>query len=69
MPDTKIAGKFTVTAAPLPGVLVIEPGDIFFSDEVPPLNHFRLGFSSIARERIDAGIRELALVLRELAPR
>ncbi len=48
--------------------ILVEPGDIFFISETPPLNHFRVGFSSIPRERIDAGIRELALVMAELAP-
>ncbi len=49
------------------GVL-IEPGDVFFHSEQPSLNFFRLGFSSIAEDRIEAGVRELALALRELAP-
>jgi GntR family transcriptional regulator / MocR family aminotransferase len=45
------------------GVL-IEPGDIFFSGASPPLNHLRLGYSSIPAERIEAGIAELASLLR-----
>jgi GntR family transcriptional regulator/MocR family aminotransferase len=49
------------------GVL-IEPGHAFFLSERPPLNYFRLGFSSIAVDRIEAGVRELALALRELVP-
>jgi len=48
------------------GVL-IEPGHAFFLDENPPLNYFRMGFSSIAVDRIEPGVRELALALRELA--
>ncbi len=49
--------------------ILIEPGDIFFLSERAPLNRFRLGFSSIARERIDSGIGELARVMSELAPK
>lgn len=49
------------------GVL-IEPGDVFFHSEQPPPNFFRMGFSSIPEDRIEAGVRELALALRELTP-
>lgn len=49
------------------GVL-IEPGHAFFLAQRPPLNYFRMGFSSIAVDRIEPGVRELALALRELAP-
>lgn len=49
--------------------ILIEPGDIFFASDTPPLNYFRLGFSSIAAERIEAGVRELALVIEKLAPK
>jgi len=45
------------------GVL-IEPGGVFFMAEAPPRNFFRLGFSSIPAERIDAGIAELAALVR-----
>ncbi len=46
--------------------IFIEPGDVtFFSDE-PPLNHFRLGFSAIARERIAPGVEKLGRLVREL---
>jgi GntR family transcriptional regulator/MocR family aminotransferase len=48
--------------------VLIEPGDIFFMGNSPPRNHFRLGFSSIACEQIDGGVRELARVITELAP-
>ncbi|NNG05677.1 MAG: PLP-dependent aminotransferase family protein [Inquilinus sp.] len=41
------------------GVL-IEPGAINFAGEVPPKNHFRLGFSSIPEDRIEPGIALLA---------
>ena len=40
------------------GVL-IEAGDVFFSAEPPPRHTFRLGFASIAAERIEPGIRAL----------
>jgi GntR family transcriptional regulator / MocR family aminotransferase len=49
------------------GVL-LEPGDVFFGGERPPLNFLRLGFSSISSDRIEPGIAELAELLRELAP-
>ncbi len=50
------------------GVL-IEPGGVFFSDDTPARHCFRLGFSAIAEEKIEAGIQRLAAVLRMLAPR
>src|SRR5215204_3336595 len=49
------------------GVL-IEPGDVFFAGERPPLNILRLGFSSISSDRIEPGIAELAALLQGLAP-
>lgn len=48
--------------------ILIEPGDVFFISEAPPLNYFRLGFSSMPKARIEAGIAQLAQVLSELAP-
>ena len=47
------------------GVL-IEPGDVFFMGEAPPRNFLRLGFASIARERIGAGIAALGQAARAL---
>jgi GntR family transcriptional regulator / MocR family aminotransferase len=47
------------------GVL-IEPGDVFFMGEAPPRNFLRLGFASIARERIAAGIAALGQAARAL---
>jgi len=44
------------------GVL-IEPGQVHFLGADAPLNHFRLGYSSIATEAIEPGIRELARLL------
>jgi GntR family transcriptional regulator/MocR family aminotransferase len=43
--------------------ILIEPGDVFYHAEPPPLNHFRLGFSSIPTERIEEGIARLATLL------
>ncbi len=48
------------------GVL-IEPGDVFFMSERPPVRHFRLGITSITADRIDAGISELGEAMRGLA--
>ena len=46
--------------------VLIEPGDVHFADEPPPLNYFRLGFSSIGPPAIREGIRRLgALVDRQ----
>jgi GntR family transcriptional regulator/MocR family aminotransferase len=47
-------------AAQREGVL-IEPGDIFFATDRPPRNYARLGFASIATDRIEPGIAALAL--------
>jgi GntR family transcriptional regulator / MocR family aminotransferase len=49
------------------GVL-LEPGDVFFTAEEPPLNHLRLGFSSIAADRIEAGIAQLAAIVALMRP-
>ncbi|MFZ1813189.1 MAG: PLP-dependent aminotransferase family protein [Rhizobiaceae bacterium] len=46
--------------------VVIEPGDVFFSQPAENRNYFRLGFSSISEERIEAGIERLARVARKL---
>lgn len=46
------------------GVLV-EAGDIFFSDPALGRNFFRLGFSSIPAHRIEAGLIRLAEAIRE----
>ncbi len=40
--------------------ILIEPGAIHFAGDPPPRNHFRLGFSSIAEDRIEPGIARLA---------
>lgn len=44
------------------GVL-IEPGDVHYMDDRPPLNRFRLGYSSIPRSRIREGVRRIAAAL------
>lgn len=46
--------------------ILIDPGRIYFQADPPPLNHFRLGFSSIPLERIEPGIEKLASVLRSM---
>lgn len=43
--------------------LILEPGDIHFSSEQPPLNYFRLGYSSIKTENIEPGIELLSTLI------
>ncbi len=50
----------TLAAAALEQGIVIEPGEVNFNSRKPPRNYFRLGFSSIALEKIEPGIRILA---------
>lgn len=40
--------------------LIIEPGDIHFFGDQPPLYYFRLGYSSIKADKIDPGIKLLS---------
>lgn len=40
--------------------ILIEPGDVYFMQQPPPLNYFRLGFSAIPLASIEPGIRKLA---------
>ena len=47
------------------GVL-IEPGDVFFQRDNPPLNHFRLAYSSISEQQIPEGISRLAAAVESL---
>jgi GntR family transcriptional regulator/MocR family aminotransferase len=50
------------------GVL-IEPGDVFFAHDAEASRHYaRLGFASIAPERIEPGLSELAAACAELVP-
>lgn len=44
--------------------IVIEPGDVFLAGSRPPRNFMRLGYSSIAAARIEAGVRALAVLLK-----
>lgn len=46
--------------------ILIETGSVFFISKSPPANFFRLGFSSIEAEQIDAGIKCLAEVVANL---
>jgi len=46
--------------------ILIESGDIFFLQENPPQNYFRLGYSSIAANKIKPGIRKLASLIHEM---
>ena len=46
--------------------ILIEPGDIHFQSEDPPLNYFRLGYSSIANDQIEPGIKHLAKIIHGL---
>ena len=47
--------------------ILIEPGDVFFMAASPPRNFFRLGFSSIATEKIESGIRKLGALMQRPA--
>ena len=44
--------------------VIIEPGAVNFAGKKAPKNNFRLGFSSIAAERIEPGIRLLADIIK-----
>lgn len=46
--------------------ILIEAGDVHFLSEHPPVNYFRLGFSSISVDRIEPGIRKLADLIDQL---
>ncbi len=46
--------------------VLIEPGDIHFQSDPPPLNYFRLGYSSIATERIAPGIKVLSELIEDM---
>ncbi len=48
--------------------VIIEPGDIYFAEPDAHRNCFRLGFSSIAEERIEPGIERLARLVAALEP-
>ncbi len=44
--------------------IVIEPGDVYFLGNTPPRHCFRLGFSSIAVDRIESGLTRLGAIIR-----
>ena len=44
--------------------ILIEPGGVNFMSATPPRNYFRLGFSSIAVDRIEPGLRLLGELVR-----
>lgn len=48
--------------------IFIEPGDVSFHSDDPPLNFFRLGFSAISEDLIEPGVEKLAAIVEELCP-
>lgn len=48
--------------------ILIEPGDVYFMEATPPRHCFRLGFASIPKERIPAGIAKLARLIERQRP-
>jgi GntR family transcriptional regulator/MocR family aminotransferase len=48
--------------------ILIEPGDVHFATEAPPLNYFRLGFSSIDASAIEEGICRLGRLVEDERP-
>ncbi|EEE00224.1 transcriptional regulator, GntR family with aminotransferase activity [Burkholderia multivorans CGD1] len=49
--------------------ILIEPGDVFFmNDDADARRCFRMGFSAIPLERIDAGVQALAQCVRAQKP-
>lgn len=64
-PDWVDAAELALEARRV-GVL-IEAGDVFFQDPPYPCNYFRLRLSSIAPERIPAGVAALAQAVSSLA--
>ena len=50
--------------------VVVEPGQVFYAPGKAPLNKLRIGYSSIAADRIDAGVHLLGEeLLHQIAPR
>ena len=45
--------------------ILIEPGDVHFQAKWPPLNFFRLGYTSISADRIEPGIKRLSQIVHE----
>lgn len=50
------------------GSIFIEPGDVSFHSDDPPLNFFRLGFSAISEDLIEPGVEKLGAIVEELCP-
>jgi GntR family transcriptional regulator / MocR family aminotransferase len=46
--------------------IVIEPGDVFFSNSRPPSNFLRLGYSSIMSNQIEPGIKKLSEIYHQV---
>ena len=63
--SASLDGAALAEAAETLGVLV-EPGEVFFMGDDPPRNYLRLGFASISRDRIEAGIAALGKAARSL---
>lgn len=59
--------RLLAAAAAEKGVLV-EPGDVCYLRDNPPLNRIRMGFAAIPGERIAPGVALLAEALREVRP-
>lgn len=47
--------------------VIIESGDMYFHSDNPPLNYFRLGYSSIPTSKIRPGVEQLIQVIRALS--
>lgn len=60
-PDSLDASELQKTARE--HSVIIEPGDIHFFGDQPPLNYFRLGYSSIKLDKIDPGIKLLSKLI------
>lgn len=45
--------------------IIIEPGSIYFGEQSPPRNYFKLGYSSIPTEKIRPGIKKLSQIILE----
>lgn len=45
--------------------ILIEPGAVHFAESEPPRNYFRLGFSAIASEKIEPGMRALSKLITQ----
>ena len=63
-PEGFDAGAFSEAA--LKRGVVLERGDVFFTDREAHKNYFKLGFSSISEDKVDAGITILAEVAAEM---